>query len=377
MSDLQIGLIALGILLILVVLGLNWWQDRRVRRRMQENFPPSREDPLLGENEQSAPASAPAAAVRKPAVKRPVEPTPAPERREPALNTAAAAQAGSGAGRAAARRSGNDAEAPDMACEAVIDIAFPEPVPAQELAQAADGLRATGKKPVRTFYRTAGGMHCATLREDEDYAAMQVAVLLANRSGPLTATEWAQAWAGAQQVADRFDGRIEGPDHREVVDRAGQLDEICASLDTSVGLTLVPQSPQPWRVAEVLSAARKAGFVENAAAETLEWLDDNAAVRFTLTHPAAAGNGSGAAVGRLSLVLDVPRSPASATAFADMAAVARQLATVLDAGVVDDNGLPLVDGSESMVDAQLGRMYAQLAETGLPAGSARSLRVFS
>lgn len=48
MSDLQIGLIALGVLLILLVLGFNWWQDRRVRRRMQAHFPSTEQDPLLG-----------------------------------------------------------------------------------------------------------------------------------------------------------------------------------------------------------------------------------------------------------------------------------------------------------------------------------------
>ena len=48
MSDLQIGLIALGVLLILLVLGFNWWQDRRVRRKMQSHFPTSEQDPLLG-----------------------------------------------------------------------------------------------------------------------------------------------------------------------------------------------------------------------------------------------------------------------------------------------------------------------------------------
>lgn len=45
MSDLQIGLIALGVLLILLVLGFNWWQDRRVRRRMQAHFPSTEQDP--------------------------------------------------------------------------------------------------------------------------------------------------------------------------------------------------------------------------------------------------------------------------------------------------------------------------------------------
>ena len=48
MSDLQIGLVALGVVLIFAVLVFNWWQDRRVRRHMQENFPQTDEDPLFG-----------------------------------------------------------------------------------------------------------------------------------------------------------------------------------------------------------------------------------------------------------------------------------------------------------------------------------------
>ena len=47
MSDLQIGLIVLGIAFILGVLGFNVWQDRRVRRRMRAHLPPVDRDPLL------------------------------------------------------------------------------------------------------------------------------------------------------------------------------------------------------------------------------------------------------------------------------------------------------------------------------------------
>jgi len=46
MSDLQIGLVALGVLLILGVLGFNWWQDRRARKSMQQHFPMATDDPL-------------------------------------------------------------------------------------------------------------------------------------------------------------------------------------------------------------------------------------------------------------------------------------------------------------------------------------------
>ena len=392
MSELQIGLIALGVLMIGVVLGLNWWQDRRVRRKMQENFPPSREDPLLGGQQKTEPGKS--AFARKSRIEKvrsePVE----VERREPAWDGSvdepvfAAASDTDTAPVGAMRHEPvarvrdtasrvDDPDEPDEACEAVIDVVFTQPVSGRDLLPLARDIRQVGEKPMRTFFRTTDNMHFSSLRLNETYASMQIAVLMANRSGALSVTEWAQAWACAQRVADQLDAEIEGPDPKDVSNRARQLDEICAALDTSVGLTLVPQSPQPWRIPEVLSAARKAGFTENAEGDRLEWLDENGAVRFTLVHPAAEANASGAVVGRLSLLLDVPRSPASSTGFADMAQVARELATTLDAGVVDDNGLPLAQGSEGAVDTQLARLYVQLAQSGLPAGSDRALRVFA
>src|SRR3546814_12579402 len=47
MSDLQSGLISLGIVLIVVVLLFNWWQDWRVRRSMQKQFPEGEHDVLM------------------------------------------------------------------------------------------------------------------------------------------------------------------------------------------------------------------------------------------------------------------------------------------------------------------------------------------
>ena len=49
MSDLQIALILLGILLILLVVVFNWWQDRRVRQQMQSHFPDGDTDPLMSQ----------------------------------------------------------------------------------------------------------------------------------------------------------------------------------------------------------------------------------------------------------------------------------------------------------------------------------------
>lgn len=367
MSDLQIGLIVVGILLIVVVLALNWWQDRRVQRRMQQDFAVTEEDPLLG-------GQAPA-----PAGKAPKEGRELAQRREPAWVAPPAADVnvfsdGRREPAVAASDTTGDHAGPDAATEAVINLVFAKPVPAETLLPLVRDFDRIGQKPVRIFYRSAKNRQSTGIRLDDEYVSLHLAVLLANRSGALNETEWAQAWAQAQRIADQLDAEIEGPDPRDVTEMARQLDEICAALDTSVGLTLMPQNPQPWRMTEILDSSAAAGFTESADGERLEWRDANGAVRFTLAHRAPD---TGRPATALNLLLDVPRSPASDTAFADMARVARQLAEMLDAGVVDDNDQPLAEGSETAVDAQLRKLYADLARSGLPAGSARALRVFA
>src|SRR5690606_18868054 len=99
MSDLQIGLIILGIVLILVVLIFNWWQDRQIRRKMQEHFPEREHDPLMGGGQA------------------------APGRREP----------GFGVREPEVEQEGDDAAEVDPTTEVVIDIAFAQAVPSASL----------------------------------------------------------------------------------------------------------------------------------------------------------------------------------------------------------------------------------------------------
>lgn len=377
MSDLQVALIVLGVVLIGLVLGLNWWQDRRVRQRMQEDFAPHAEDPLI-------PGQA-GRGGRKPEAAEPLRREPAlgaartgPERAEPVLGNPEPRLEPAASALAPTGQEGDDIEEPDPACEAVIDLVFPHPVPAESLLPLVRDIHQAGQKSIRVFYRTSGGVHCARLRLGVSYASMQLAVLLANRSGPLSPTEWAQAWAKAQQVADQFDAEVEGPDPREIAQHAKQLDAVCASLDTSVGLTLVARGPQPWRLAEVQAHALELGFSDQGAEHRLEWLDRSGAVCFSLMVEPRDNRRQPDTTTQLTLLLDVPRSSAGMqTPFADMAAVARELAQNLDADVVDDNGEPLQEGSEPAVDKQLRELYHSLHQHNLTAGSPRALRVFS
>src|SRR5690606_29011180 len=142
--------------------------------------------------------------------------TPA-QRREPGMAKASGAADTLSDGRrepavfASGAQSDEPVEGPDPAIEAVIDIGFHTPVAGEALLPLVRDLHQTGQKPMRTFYRTARGGKRASVRLDEEYSTMHLAVLLANRSGALTATEWAQAWAKAQAISDQLGADIEGP----------------------------------------------------------------------------------------------------------------------------------------------------------------------
>jgi hypothetical protein len=344
MSDLQIGLLSLGVVLILIVVLFNWWQDRRIRRNMQEHFPETVEDPLMG-------------GMPQPGV-----------RREPGLGALAPAAAGDGDAAA------DDEAEVDPTCEVVIDIAFHQPVPSDQLYAAVHGVQKVGNKPVRIFAECEGGGHRARLRADESYASMQLAVLLANRGGPLTDIEWSHLWGVAQGLAERFEGSVEGPEQEPVLKRARQLDELCAGLDAQVALALRLGGTRP--VHEVTRVAKDAGFL--AYGRQLAWMAESGIPRFTLLLDGVhAGEVQSAGVDRVDLLLDLPNSPADEQAFSRMASVGRDLAARLRAELVDDQGKPVPESADHTVDRRLYELYGKLDQAGFPAGTERTLRVFS
>lgn len=350
MSDLQIGLIALGVVILLGVLAYNWWQDRRVRRQMQAQFPPTDEDPLLG-------GLAPPGGTRK----------------EPGLTTILPPVAGF-ATTEADNANDDPAEEVDAVCEAVIDIVFTLPVPVGQLAEALSALVPATGKPVRYFCELPSGRHCAGLPAGESCCALQIAVLKANRSGALSAIEWSTFWTAAQSVAERFDGSVEGPEQDEVVEQAQALDTLCAGLDAQVGLAL--QLSRPQSADALRDTLTDAGFVR--VGRHMAWVAETGAARFTLLFDGqAVPESSGAEVSRLDLLLDLPNTPADHQAFSRMASVGRDLAQRLDAVLVDDQGRSVAQASDTTIDKQLAALYDQLVQAGFEPGSVRASRLFS
>lgn len=330
MSDLQILLISIGAALIIAVLLYNGWQDWRARRSMRPTLPESEHDVLMQES---------------------------PPRREPVLWESERAPVA------------DDTPEVDPACEAVIDIALAHPVPGGMLAEALQSIARVGRKPVRVFAEREGGGHRTRVVSDEVYVSLQLAVVLANRSGPLTAIEWSNLWTLAQNLAERFEGQIEAPDQDVVLKQAADLDARCAAMDAQVGLIL--QLAQPRGVPSITEAAAGVGFVQSRG--QWAWMAENGLPRFVLQVDQQADEPAH----RVDLVLDVPNSIPDDQAFSRMVAVGRDLARRLDAHVLDDQGRTFQDGSAPAIDRQISALYDQLDQAGFLAGTERTARVFS
>ena len=349
MSELQIGLLVLGVVVILGVLGFNWWQDRRARQKMQANLPIVQDDPLLHSSSTG-------------------------ERREPGLSHIGLSYAEGAEIAAESDAELDQGSEPDSVADAVIEITLPEPTLGSALMLRIEELRTIGRHPVQIYLQSEDGAFSTTIYPDKNYIAVQLAVLMVNRSGAITAIEWSQLWTAAQTWADKLDATLDGPEQDEVLKRAAHLDNACATLDAQVGLTLLLSAQRS--IADVVGSATAMGFVMRDGA--LAWVGDHGMDCFTL----ARSDGEQldvamAGVDRLTLLLDVPRSPASPTGFARMLEVGLELARRVGGELVDDQGRPLVPGSEVAIDTQLQTLYSQLEAAGLPAGSARARRVFS
>lgn len=341
MSDLQIGLVALGAILILLVVVYNWWQDHRIRRKMQDKFPEAPADPLMAQLE---------AERREPTVR--IAEKLADKKTEPAI----------------------PAEEIDPTSEAVIDVHFPQPVPGGQLIDLLRAYLRVDTKPVRLFASTSTGQHHAYPHEDETYTSMQLAVILANRKGPLTEIEWSRLWMAAQSLAQQLDGTVDGPDQAEVIERAQGLDQLCANLDAQVGISL--QFQEPIATNTVRQIVLSAGFMEYG--KQLAWLASSGLPRFTLLfNGKPALDLQSATIDRLDLLLDLPNSPKDEQAFSRMASVGRDLALRLDADLIDDQGQILTDHYDQDIDQQLYQLYEQLEQAGFRAGDTHTQRVFA
>jgi hypothetical protein len=314
MSDLQLGLLAIGALVVAGVLAYNHVQERAARRDAEKSFRGAHADVLI----EGAPARH--------------EPAPAMPRREPV---------------AAARR-------PDARIDYVVEVALPDPAAASLFAERwkAHGHRYRGRARL----------------DPPGSGALRAGLQLATRDGPVSEAELIEFRAAIETAAAAAGATVSAPEMKGAVEAARALDRFCAEADVQVVFHIVPAEGATFSRQRIEAIAQASGLA--AEEQGYARREPGGGVAFTLR--AREGEAR-----ELTVSLDVPRAPDTRRSFQEMASFAHQLAVALGGSVVDDNGNVLDERAVAAIGAQLDAVRAQFDAHGLAPGSEQALRLFS
>jgi hypothetical protein len=371
MSDLQLSLIGLGIVLVGGVFAYNKWQERKHRKLAERVFRGDHPDVLLGRPQAAADAS------REPLSERLEPAIQARSERDDSLHepgeAATSAQVPSG--------EEPPDELADPAIDCVVRFESAEPISGPYLWQAQ--LQAMGRLAHPLCWcglnERIGVWERITANRAGDYRRLRAALQLADRRGPLTDSELTLFLNGVQRLADEFLAVADLPLRNEVLARAEAIDRFCASVDIQIGVNVVAAGA-PFAGTRLRGLAEAAGLVLREDG-MFHATDDAGATLYTLsnleTAPFAADEMKSIVTHGITFTLDVPRVAGGPRVFDRMVATARQIAAGLDGRLVDDNRAPLPDSALALIHDKVVEIEQRMAAQGLMAGGTQALRLFS
>jgi FtsZ-interacting cell division protein ZipA len=331
MSELQIGLVAVGVLVVAGVLAYNRLQERGARRDAERAFRSGHVDVLLDDGPLPERAT-------------PVEPP-----RGPARQAADAPATGA---------------VPDPAIDYLIEFASDQPA-----AQAT----------VREQWPAIERRHAprALLGAGADGRSWRAGLQLVSRDGAVGEADLIEFRSAVETLAAAVGATVAAPEMRAAVEAARALDAFCAEADIQV---VVHVQGGPFAGTKVRAAAEAHGLQLEADGK-FALRNDEGTLLYTLGMrdgaPFARGAMRESAPQALTLALDVGRTPDTRRSFESMTRLAHQLAASLGGTMVDDNDRPLDERAVAAIAQQLDEVRARLEARGVPPGGPAALRLFS
>jgi hypothetical protein len=213
------------------------------------------------------------------------------------------------------------------------------------------------------------------------YSELQAGVQLANRLGSINEIEFSEFVQIVQAFADAVGATPDFPDMLDVVARGRELDTFASGHDAQLVMRLRARGAA-WPVGLVAVHAARHGFVHGVTAgrlvlpASIDGAPPMLALQFN-PQAAMADDPKDAQVSELTLMFDVPQTPAYEEPFNAWCAAGQALAITLDAQVFDDQGQLLQPSAFPQIAEELATLYAKLAERDLAAGTLAARRLFS
>lgn len=214
----------------------------------------------------------------------------------------------------------------------------------------------------------------------QSYRAFRMGLQLVDRSGSVSEMRLAGFHDMLEDIAGQLQIEVKLPPVKDAVQRAQELDRFCADVDQMIGINLLTNGDRKLFGTEVANAAERLGMslqsdgafhLLDGYGETLLSLgasDDSAFQHHTLNQTR---------VDSLTLLLDIPRVLDPARRFDEMVALAQELAKALRLTMADDQRVALSDGAIAQIRAQVAATEALMHAGHITPGSAQALRLFS
>jgi FtsZ-interacting cell division protein ZipA len=405
MTELQMGLIGLGVVAVAGVLVYNKWQEMRQRRQaeglLKDGLPdvlldgfsapgerkgadkgagerakkaasspaihPSSFDPMMAdERVEPVLRSEPALDEPEPSPIPPILPTPQPPEADAAPVTPMAPRAAS-------------LLSPQIDFIAAIDTV--EPVSPQAIIDSSKEALARLKKPVRWlgYDEELEEWQPVSRQRDGKYRHIKAGLQLVDRRGAVSEADLALFAVAMQELADQLMGIAEIPSRQSAFEAAVELDRFCAGVDIQVGINVISQE-QAFAGTKLRALAEAAGMAIDESGRFVR-RDDDGNVLYALLNQDVTGFSAetirGMSTHGITFLLDVPCVANGERVFGQMIDLALRFADVLPGALVDDNRRPLAEAALEPVSRQIGHYQMMLAERQLPAGSRLTQRLFS
>jgi hypothetical protein len=358
MTELQMGLIGLGIVAVAGVLAYNKWQETRQRKQVEEALKASHPDVLVeGETD----------ALR-------IEPELRPE------PGAGVSGTGSDAGLLDALP-GEDLRFLSPRVDFIASIDVTGTVPAQYIADAMKDMLAQIRKPIRWIGldEAAGDWKPIPGQGEDGYRRIRAGLQLVDRQGLISGDDLAIFSTVMREMAGRLPARLDLPQWQEALDVAVDLDQFCASVDIQIGINVISRG-QAFAGTKLRALAESAGMSIDGNGRFTRCDEEGRALFALLSQDAqefSTETMRSMSTQALTFLLDVPCVAHGERVFDQMVVLAQRFAEVLHGDLVDDNRHSLSAEALEPIRQQIGQYQAMMAARQLPAGGPLARRLFS
>jgi FtsZ-interacting cell division protein ZipA len=371
MSDLQIGLLVLGLIVIASVVAFNWYQEKRFRRRAEHGFSRPEADVLLGHEQTSQVSHEPTMGA-----KERIDPhlgAPMQDAEDEPVRTAASRDEE----RAPVTSSASAVvPMPDPKINYVAEIRAGEVLPASMIQTLDAMLKATGRKCELFGFDYNQQAWLPVTDGDKWYTSIKVFVQLVDRGGAITREQLENIVDLLRDEAKEVSAICETPDIDAAMTAALALDDFSLEVDI-----IVAARPGQVLHGTQLRALAESSGLTLAPTGVFVMPDGHGGALFSMdnqeSNPFRAEDLKNLKTRSVTFLLDVPRTEQGIKVFNKMVAVSKQFADSLDAMLCDDNRAMLNDSGLEKIRNQLRKIYETMDQRGIPAGSKTARQLFS